>query len=623
MRELLPGMSTIEGYGSLTSVRQGDWINFHLNREPPSSSLTMFTIYRIGSISPSYTFSAIINSQSLPPSAWEGYQWQPTFPFLVPVSWPSGLYRVKYSNGLNDVDVLEFTVKPAQPGQTSKILLQMCVNTPQAYNYAGGKSLYAPGRASKVSFDRVSARLLEYEPSIINWLAAEGIQVEYCTSLDLHEDSSLLSNYDLLLIVGHDEYWSKEMRDNVEAFIRGGGNVAFLSGNTSYRQVRFESPYNRMMVFHKFAAYDPCTDSDRVTVAFSDPPVNRPQNTMHGVGWTYGAFSGPQREYTIRFPSHWAFKGVNKTRFGFQCLNYETDAAAFVEEIEGYPRVTGEDGTPLTYLILASADLTDYDKPGMATMGIFSRNGTVFNAATVYWVQCLVGGMTDPDIQQITRNVIDRLKTRRVWDWEEIGAVKSVSAMTSLNGKLYFATNDDKLYRRFPVGADVPWREMGEAVGVTSLAAGEDMLFAADASANAIMYTMPVERPRVKGWTTVGNGPTNGIKALAIAGKMLYALDSQGKLNAAPISRTQLNWRLVPSMPIDTTINSMTSYSDILYATTTYGALVRTNSDFIFESSAWVKIRNAKQAAALAVIDGMLFMASKKGGLYWIDLRGI
>ena len=36
-------------------------------------------------------------------------------------------------------------------------------------------------------------------------------------------------------------------------------------------------------------------------------------------------------------------------------LNYETDAAAFVEEDEGYPRVTGEESTPTSFVVLASA----------------------------------------------------------------------------------------------------------------------------------------------------------------------------------------------------------------------------------------------------------------------------
>jgi hypothetical protein len=62
---------------------------------------------------------------------------------------------------------------------------------------------------------------------------------------------------------------------------------------------------------------------------------------------------------------------------------YETDAAPFVDEPEGYPRVTGEEGTPLSYVVLASADLRSWGgKPGMATMGLLLRNGTVFNGGS-------------------------------------------------------------------------------------------------------------------------------------------------------------------------------------------------------------------------------------------------
>lgn len=43
-----------------------------------------------------------------------------------------------------------------------------------------------------------------------------------------------------MLSVGHDEYWSAAMRDNLEKYIADGGNVAFFSGNTCCWQVRSE-----------------------------------------------------------------------------------------------------------------------------------------------------------------------------------------------------------------------------------------------------------------------------------------------------------------------------------------------------------------------------------------------
>ena len=74
-----------------------------------------------------------------------------------------------------------------------------------------------------------------WEVPLIRWLAHQGIAVEFCTATDLHKDQAnhagFLQNYKLLVSVGHDEYWSKEMRDNVESFTKAGGNVAFLSAN--------------------------------------------------------------------------------------------------------------------------------------------------------------------------------------------------------------------------------------------------------------------------------------------------------------------------------------------------------------------------------------------------------
>src|SRR5437667_3808247 len=134
-------MPIIQGYTSLTSVSPGDSIDFHLNSDPPS--LATFTIYRYGDNPVSAGFTQQVNTQPTPAvNAWEGFNWQATYQFTVPTTWPCGLYRVKYNDGTQDIDVMDFVVKSLQAGLTSKILLQICVNTPQAYNGSGGKSLY-------------------------------------------------------------------------------------------------------------------------------------------------------------------------------------------------------------------------------------------------------------------------------------------------------------------------------------------------------------------------------------------------------------------------------------------------------------------------------------------------
>jgi hypothetical protein len=142
-----------------------------------------------------------------------------------------------------------------------------------------------------VSFDRPTPPDRDGSRRIIPWLRTNGFVVEHASLVDLHTMTALLDPYDCLLFVHHAEYWSLQMRDRVERFIRNGGNVVSLSGNTCYRQVRFERG-TRTLVGFKNAAADPAADRATTSVAFAQPPVNRPPNAMLGVGWTYGAWGG-------------------------------------------------------------------------------------------------------------------------------------------------------------------------------------------------------------------------------------------------------------------------------------------------------------------------------------------
>ena len=85
----------------------------------------------------------------------------------------------------------------------------------------------------------------------MRWAEREGYEFDVVTNADLEDHPELLgpsSPCRLYLSIGHDEYWSAGMRDTVEGFIGRGGNAAFLSGNTSFWQVRHEdrgAPENR------------------------------------------------------------------------------------------------------------------------------------------------------------------------------------------------------------------------------------------------------------------------------------------------------------------------------------------------------------------------------------------
>ncbi len=85
-----------------------------------------------------------------------------------------------------------------------------------------------------------SAGWFTYERQFVEWAEADGLGLDYAVSSDLERSPAVVDGYDVVLGVGHDEYWSAGQRAAVEAYIRDGGTYASLSGNTCFWQVRLE-----------------------------------------------------------------------------------------------------------------------------------------------------------------------------------------------------------------------------------------------------------------------------------------------------------------------------------------------------------------------------------------------
>ena len=80
-------------------------------------------------------------------------------------------------------------------------------------------------------------------------------------------------------------------------------------------------------------------------------------------------------------------------------------------ESNARPQADGSDSSPANFMVLATSDLTDWGKPGWATMGIYRKGGTVFTAASTNWPRglSLDGDRNAVDI--ITDNILTRLAT--------------------------------------------------------------------------------------------------------------------------------------------------------------------------------------------------------------------
>jgi hypothetical protein len=431
----------IEGYATTLSIPQGGTVGLAV-----STSATTFSV-EVGRVSEGFTRvwsrdGVAGKAYPTPPDASShGCRWPVAVEVPVGQDWKSGFYaaRLKPTSPAGPISTAYFIVRPAHPGKDSKILLQLATNTYNAYNNWGGYSLYAYNGRDKVqgrrvSFDRPGGSQFDrWEQPFLAWAERNGYTIDVAANSDLELHPELLQGYQLVLSVGHDEYWSTPMRDNLEAFITRGGNVAFLSGNSVCWQVRTEENGRALACWKQSFGDDPIYRSaDRRTLStlWSHHLVGRPENTLTGVGFlwggyhkSHGQFMNAPGAFTAHRPEHWVFAGTDLKAgqpFGAKhtVVGYECDGCELTWK-DGLPEPTHRDGTPNSFVVLATApakwhpDDSDWyerwepGRIGNAVMGIYNRGGTVLTVGSTDWSHGLRGG--DPVVERITRNVLDKL----------------------------------------------------------------------------------------------------------------------------------------------------------------------------------------------------------------------
>ncbi|HYC93637.1 MAG TPA: N,N-dimethylformamidase beta subunit family domain-containing protein [Thermoanaerobaculia bacterium] len=417
------------GYADRHSVVAGSPIAFHI-----STSVSPFSVEILNMASPHtviQTIGGLMSQARDCTGMWEsGCNWPATHVFTVPITYVPGYYVARFPTSIGTKHIL-FVVRPAVTGSYAPIAVIQPSNSDVAYNRFGGKSVYDTisddgRRAHVVSFNRPYyedsglARFNIWEEKFVSWMKSENRKFEVITDDDM-EAGIDLSAYKALVIVGHSEYWSLKARQHLEAYSRAGGHIAIFGANTMWWQVRTDLQARTMTVY-KDASLDPMTgvNNDLVTTNFFDWPVLNPENRILGASFLNAAYVNklnssdrlPMEQrtpYTTRKASHWSFAGTGLTNgatFGRAAGAIEVDGALFNTLPNGSVEVEGSDGTPLSYEVLATLPSSD----GYATIGMYvnPQGGAVYNGAARDWSY---GLLEDPAIQQITRNVLDRLAT--------------------------------------------------------------------------------------------------------------------------------------------------------------------------------------------------------------------
>jgi hypothetical protein len=533
----------VQAYPATTSVAQGDSLDIHLNDDSGAGIDATLVVVEFVTGSEMARFDLYVDANPTPADPAADRGWPVGFTLDVPTSWPSGLYAADLAPGTPGENRALFAVRSAAPGTTARILVSVPFPTFHAYAWAGtpGASPYwneQPDRGRRVSLQRPCPNGPGWEAPILQWLASSGYVVDYCSAFDLHDGLDLLGAYQLLVCIGHDEYWTAEMRDTAERFLAEGGNIAFLTGNTCWWQFRLEEA-GRTFVCYRDAAEDPLagTDDAHVTVEWTSAPVNRPENPLTGTSFRRGAgcwgntAAMATAAWTVGFADHWAFEGTGLAdgdTFGAGTVGYETDAAEVVQ-VDGVPRVTGRDGTPPSFVVLATAELSDWRRwgqGGAATMGVFRApsGGTVYNAATTGWGNGL-GSAPDPMVDRITRNVLGRLcNPWPAGNWERIGHANSVAALAACENMLFAADQGNVLWARDPVGQNLTWTAIGHANAVRAMASpreatgGRPIGLYAVTTDDQLWQREPVLDD--VNWTAIGIAP--GVVALAASFEGLF-----------------------------------------------------------------------------------------------------
>jgi hypothetical protein len=433
----------IEGYFSRSSVRAGDALTLHVSTNPESKFSV--DLYRMGyyggtgarKVASFGPFVGKVQEDPLvDPHRLRVCKWDPCTSITIPPEWPSGVYLAKLTAERESVQ--SYAVFILRDNRRADFMFQCSDTTWQAYNrwpsqyslYDNGASTWYWGTGIDVSFDRPygkycqildqplstgSGEWLLWEFPLAFWMEQQGYDVTYVSNLDTHADPAGLRRAKGFLSVGHDEYYSLGMFNNLKQAIADGLNVAFLSGNTCCGVIELlpakdGTPNRIMRRLDRYGPSDPV--GDKVFPDMKTLPRQAPnESSLIGARSTGPVTGGAP--YICAKPDHWLFAGSG------------------MKEGDGIPGLVGWEwhGEPADIPgleIVAKGETNSGNGKGIYTSTLYPgpKGNIVFNAATCWWADGLSappGYMhpkahtaepkgPDPRVQKITANLLERMK---------------------------------------------------------------------------------------------------------------------------------------------------------------------------------------------------------------------
>ncbi len=230
---------------------------------------------------------------------------------------------------------------------------------------------------------------------LLGWLEREGFAYDYYAEAQLHDGALPLEAYKVLVTSVHPEYWTREMFNRVDTWVREReGRLIYLGGNGVNCEVLFE-PGATMRCLSFDDSGDPASGHDsRMHRTFKS------EATMLGVAFSESGVM-TAAPYRTLVADHWVFAGTglcNGDLFGERSLHERVSGGASGHETD---KITSSAPQRLDHL----AKGLNPDNGG-ADMVYFEQGaGAVFSVGSITWVSSL---FPDDRVSRITRNVIER-----------------------------------------------------------------------------------------------------------------------------------------------------------------------------------------------------------------------
>lgn len=392
-----------DGYVYPLSVLTGDSVSVYINatEKQEDKELRLFDLKGKEVAS----FKATLYPQNrVEDRPWEyGFGYKPNLKIAVP-DLKSGVY------------VWENKIPMIIRAKNPKIVVVYTSNTENAYCNSGGKGLYDFNSTEKDNSETVSFKrpinLPKHSEAFLRWFVKQSYKdVGYITDADL-DNYGEWKKADLLMIVGHNEYWTLEGRRNFDRFVNDGGNALVLAGNTMWWQVRYSKNKDQLICYK--VVPDPIKSKKLKTINWTDPQLEYP--IMSSIGAEF-----PRAGYGRKDDKGWdGYKIITqspllegtKLKPGdiLSLPSDEGDGAPLLGfDSKGYPIIDKQT------LQFEKVEIVGFDhmfrvQDGIVTWIVFKKtrsSGIVINVASTDW--CSSQGMDNADILKITTNMINKL----------------------------------------------------------------------------------------------------------------------------------------------------------------------------------------------------------------------